>query len=186
MPLADLLAAIERDAVAERDAVREAAEREAGAIVEAARSEAEAAERELVARALGEAEGDARAVRGRALAASRADLHEAREVALQAAIGVATERLAATRDEPSYPEVFAVLVRECRDALPEGRILRIDPRDAALARASAPDLEHLASLACWGGCELDDGAGRVARNTLEERLRNAEPAIRLQFGATAT
>jgi hypothetical protein len=40
----------------------------------------------------------------------------------------------------------------------------------------------VAVLDTAGGVELASGDGRTVRNTLEERLANAEPALRLLFG----
>jgi vacuolar-type H+-ATPase subunit E/Vma4 len=51
-------------------------------------------------------------------------------------------------------------------------ITRIDPRDEALAPQGESTLET------WGGVELEAADGRVVRNTLEERLRRAEPELR--------
>ena len=56
------------------------------------------------------------------------------------------------------------------------RVLRVDPRDADLAGGVAPGLRVDATLDTWGGVELASDDGRTVRNTLEERLANAEPA----------
>ena len=41
------------------------------------------------------------------------------------------------------------------------------------------------TLSSWGGCELDDGQGRVVRNTLEQRLAAAEPELRRLLAASS-
>jgi hypothetical protein len=65
-------------------------------------------------------------------------------------------------------------------------MLRVDPRDAALAADLVAELdarlEIQGTLETAGGVELVRGEDRVVRNTVEERLANAEPALTLLFG----
>jgi vacuolar-type H+-ATPase subunit E/Vma4 len=111
-------------------------------------------------------------------------LRSARARAYDETLDAVRVRLAALRDDPSYPRVLAALVAECRSTLAEGHILRVDPRDEPLVRGVDHDLTVEHSLSTWGGCELDDGQGRVARNTLEQRLAVAEPELRRLLGAS--
>ena len=71
-----------------------------------------------------------------------------------------------------------------RPAQPRG--LRVDPRDEALvseiARRARPRVEVSAQLEALGGIEAASADGRSVRNTLEERMANAEPALRILFG----
>ena len=81
------------------------------------------------------------------------------------------------------------LLAEALGALPSGRRVLVDPRDEDLARRTAAEL-HVdllvePVLTTWGGVLLDGGEGRVARNTLEERFANAEPALRLALARIA-
>ena len=73
------------------------------------------------------------------------------------------------------------LLAESRTALPEGRELHVDHRDAGLAASLAGDLRVVLTLATWGGVELAGDDGRTARNTLEERLANADHLLRGRF-----
>jgi hypothetical protein len=69
-------------------------------------------------------------------------------------------------------------VVESRAALPSAGVLRVDPRDADLARDVAAGLRIEPTLDTWGGVELAGDDGRTLRNTLEERLANAELLVR--------
>jgi vacuolar-type H+-ATPase subunit E/Vma4 len=53
---------------------------------------------------------------------------------------------------------------------------------AELVQESGADLAVEPSLETLGGLVLESGDGRVARNTFEERLSNAEPRLRLWYG----
>jgi V/A-type H+/Na+-transporting ATPase subunit E len=57
-------------------------------------------------------------------------------------------------------------------------VLRIDPRDADLAGGVAQGLRVEPTLDTWGGVELASNDGRTVRDTLEERLANAELLLR--------
>ena len=78
------------------------------------------------------------------------------------------------------------LLREGLAALPTATVLRVDPRDermaADLLAELGVDLEIVGALESAGGVELAQGVDRVVRNTVEDRLANAEPALRLLFG----
>ncbi|GIF00917.1 hypothetical protein [Paractinoplanes rishiriensis] len=58
----------------------------------------------------------------------------------------------------------------------------MDPHDADLATSMAGDLRVVAVLDTWGGLELAGDDGRTIRNTLEERLANADLELRGRFG----
>jgi vacuolar-type H+-ATPase subunit E/Vma4 len=181
MALDDLLRAIE----AEADEERLRAEREkaasAVAIVDAARRKAAATEAQLIRAA--EAESRAAAERVRAVARLRAadTVRTAREEAYVSLLGRVRQELGALRGSPAYQGVFAALLNESRAALPDARELRVDRRDRELAGSMAGDLRVVAVLDTWGGLELAGEDGRTVRNTLEERLSNADPLLRGRF-----
>jgi vacuolar-type H+-ATPase subunit E/Vma4 len=189
MALDDLLRAIESDAAAERaQADRETAS-EATAIVQRARRQASELEADLSARP--EAEARAQADRARALARLDASgaVRLAHEEAFASVVTGVRGELAALRDTSGYPELFRALLAECRAALPAGRRLRVDRRDLGLATPLAAGLDVDPVLDTWGGVELASNDGRIVRNTVEERLANAEPLLRRRFAqwlATAT
>lgn len=181
MALDDLLRAIEVEADEERllaDQERSAA---ATAIVEAARQEAASLKAELTGAP--ETEAQAEAERERALARLQAAgaVRAAREDAFVSLLGRIREELAALRATDLYPAVFRALLGESRVALPAGRVLRVDRHDAALAASMAGDLQVVATLDTWGGVELAADDGRTIRNTLEERLANADQMLRGRF-----
>jgi vacuolar-type H+-ATPase subunit E/Vma4 len=181
MALEDLLRAIE----AEADEERLRAEREkaasATAIVEAA--EREAADLEARLTAAPEAQSRAAADRVRAMARLRAAaaVRAAREEAYVSLLDRVREELAAVRGSAAYPVVFRALLDESRTALPGAVELRVDGRDAELAESMAGGLRVAAVLDSWGGVELAGDDGRTVRNTLEERLANADMLLRGRF-----
>jgi vacuolar-type H+-ATPase subunit E/Vma4 len=181
MALEDLLRAIE----AEADEERRRAEREraasATAIVEAAGREAA----DLTARltAAPEKQSVAAADRVRAMARLRAAaaVRAAREEAYVSVLNRVREQLAALRGSPRYPAVFRALLDESRAALPDAGEVRVDGRDAELAESMTGGLRVVAGLNTWGGLELAGDDGRTVRNTLEERLANADLLLRGRF-----
>jgi len=181
MALEDLLRAIEDEADEERLLADRAKSAAATAIVEAARQEAAAVEAELTRaperEALAEAEGERAQARLQAVDTVRV----AREAAFVSLLDRIRDELAALRGSDGYPAVFRALLGESRAALPEGRLLRVDRRDADLAASLAGDLQVVATLDTWGGVELAGDDGRTIRNTLEERLVNADPLLRGRF-----
>ena len=94
--------------------------------------------------------------------------------------GVRAE-LAGLRATGAYPDLFRALLAEARAALPEAHELRVDRRDVELARPLAGGLRLDPTLETWGGVELVSDDGRTVRNTVEERLANAELLLRRRF-----
>jgi vacuolar-type H+-ATPase subunit E/Vma4 len=186
MALADLLGAIEAEADAERARAHSQAAAAAATLVERARRDANALEADLAD--AGAADGDAAAGHERALARldASAAMRSAREEAFVSLVTGIRAELAAARETSAYPTLFEALVAECRTALPSARELRIDPRDAGLAGALARGLRVEPVLDTWGGVELASDDGRVIRNTLEERLTNAEPLLRERLAQRLT
>jgi V/A-type H+-transporting ATPase subunit E len=186
MALEELLASLETEAAEETARLESATQLEADRIVEEARAEARA----LRGRTPRDGEGEALEEAGRRRAGARleaaAALREAHEEAFQAFLEDVRAHLAGVRERPGYPAVLAALAREGLAALPAASSLRVDPRDEAPARELLGELgaslELEVTLETAGGVELVSGDGRTARNTLEERLENAEPALRVLFG----
>jgi V/A-type H+/Na+-transporting ATPase subunit E len=178
MALEDLLRAIEAEADADRARAADDAAAAAAAVIERARRDANALETELAD--AGVAQGQAASARERALARldAAATIRSAREEAFVSLISGIRAELAAVRKTSAYPELFHALVAESRAALPAAGVLRVDPRDADLAGGVAPGLRIEATLDSWGGVELASDDGRTVRNTLEERLANAELLLR--------
>ena len=181
MALDDLLRAI----AAEADEERLLADREkaasATAIVDAARREAAALQAQLTMAP--EAQSLAAAERVRAMARLQAadTVRVAREQAYASLLGLVREELSELRGSAAYPEVFRAFLDESRAALPNAGELRVDRRDAGLAASMAGDLRVVAVLDTWGGLELAGDDGRTIRNTLEERLANADLVLRERF-----
>jgi vacuolar-type H+-ATPase subunit E/Vma4 len=178
MTLADLLQAIEADAAAERARADREAAAEATAIVEQARAQAAELAAELAAEPEGAAREEAERTRALARMDASAAVRSAREEAFSSLLAGIGAELAALRGAASYPELFRSLLAQSRAALPAARALRVDPRDLGLARELAAGLRVDPVLDTWGGLELAGNDGRTIRNTLEERLANAEPLLR--------
>jgi V/A-type H+-transporting ATPase subunit E len=184
MALNDILEAIGADATAEATELRSRTEHE----IEAIRSQgADVAERlRLDASTAREEEtaDAARVIRNRARLEVSRQLRKSREAVYQSALAQVEAQLALLREDERYPRVFVDLVEESRQALPNGEVLRIDPRDLHLAQPVVEDDPRLtieASLSTWGGVELwaQDG-GRVL-NTIETRLERAGRHLRQAF-----
>jgi len=186
MALAELLAALETEAATEAARVDDEAATEARQIVEAARAEAHAIE-ERTARSAADSLERELAQRGAAarLAAARL-LREAREESFRTLLAQVRERVRTLRDDGAYPDVLRTALRESVAALPDATTLRVDPRDERLAAelvdSLGVNLTVVPTLEAAGGVELLSDSGRSVRNTLDERLANAQPALRLLFG----
>jgi vacuolar-type H+-ATPase subunit E/Vma4 len=181
MALADLLRAIEADADAERARADREAALEAAAIVERARLEAAELEAGLAAAPESEARADAERARAGARLEASGAVRAAREDAFAALLDGIRAELGALRGSAAYAALFAALLAESRAALPGASTLRVDPRDVDLATPLARGLRVEPALDTWGGVELASDDGRTVRNTLEERLANAELLLRYRF-----
>ncbi len=186
MALADLLTALQAEAAEEAAHLESQALAEASRIVDDARAEAHAIE---TRHALAGAEDLRReAARRRALArlAGSAGVRRAREESFRRLLEELQARLATERESHAYPAVLRALIEESLAALPGATELRVDPRDLQLAADVAGELgvalQLAATIETSGGVELVAGDGRIVRNTLEERLANAESPLRLLFG----
>ncbi len=186
MALKDLLTALEADAAAETDRLRAETDAEASRIVESAELEARAFEQDAaqaddadLARTLAHRRSEARL----AADAVRRDAYESSVATL---LGALRERLDALRGTDEYRAVFRALLEESVAALPAASLLRVDPRDAQLARDVVRELdlrrEADAGVETIGGVEAVADDGLTVRNTLEERLRNGEAALRVLAG----
>jgi V/A-type H+/Na+-transporting ATPase subunit E len=186
MALADLLKAIESEADADRARAAEEAAAAAAAVVEDARLDADALKATLTDE--GAAEGRGAAAHELALARldAAATIRSAREKAFVSLLSGIRAELAAVRETSAYPKLFHALVSESRAALPDAWELHVDPRDADLAGGSATGLRVEPKLDTWGGVELASDDGRTVRNTLEERLANAELLLRERLAQRLT
>jgi vacuolar-type H+-ATPase subunit E/Vma4 len=181
MALVDLLNAIETDAAAERAQADREAAAEATAIVERAIQQARALEAELAAAPEPEARAEAERTRALARLDASGAIRSAREEAFASLLTEIRVELAALRGTAAYPELFRALLAESRSALPAARELRVDHRDVDLAMTLAGGLHVEPTIDTWGGLELAGDDGRTIRNTVEERLANAELPLRRRF-----
>jgi V/A-type H+-transporting ATPase subunit E len=181
MALDDLLRAIEADAAAERARADRETASEATAIVQRARRQASELEAELSATPQAEARAEAEGARALARLDASGAVRLAQEEAFATLVTGIRAELAALRNTSGYPELFRALLAESRAALPAARRLRVDRRDLDLATPLAGGLDVDPALDTWGGVELASDDGRIVRNTVEERLANAELLLRRRF-----
>jgi V/A-type H+-transporting ATPase subunit E len=186
MTLVDLLAGMEAEAAEEAARLEADARAEADGLVEAARAEARTLREQAALAGEGELEREAEQRRALARLAAAAAVREAHEQAFRETLAEVRVALEALRESERYPVVLRALIRESLAALPAATVLRVDPRDERLAGKLlgelGVELQVVAALETAGGVELQHGDGRAVRNTVEERLANAEPALRLLFG----
>ena len=181
MALDDLLRAIEAEADEERLLADRERAASAAALVEAARREAAALQAQLAEAPEGESLAAAERVRAVARLQAAAAVRVAHEEAYASLLDRVREELSVLRGSAAYPGVFRALLNESRAALPDAGELRVDRLDADLAISTAGDLRVVAVLDTWGGMELAGDDGRTIRNTLEERLANADLVLRGRF-----
>ena len=186
MALADLLSALEAEAAGEAERLRAETEAEAAGIVESAEREARSLELRAAQAAEAELVRELEQRRSEARLAAAAALRAAREACAEALLTALRRRLDAFHETDAYPALLRALIEESLAALPDASVLRIAPRDTQLAHEVVRDLrlglEPKPELSTAGGVEVATNDGRTVRNTLEERLRNAEPALRLLIG----
>jgi V/A-type H+-transporting ATPase subunit E len=186
MALSDLLAGLEAEAAAERAGLEAETSAEVIRIDEAAQAEARLLEGEALRTSEDEVRREAEARRARARLAAAAAVRQARDDSFRDCLEIVRGRLEVVRTSSTYPAVFRALLRESLAALPTATVVRVDPRDERLAThvlaELGVDLELVGALQTAGGVELARGEDRAVRNTVEDRLANAEPALRLLFG----
>jgi V/A-type H+-transporting ATPase subunit E len=186
MALSELLAGLKAEAAAEQAKLDAETRAEAARIRAAAEAEARTLREEALRAAEAELRVEAERRRARARLAAAATVREAHEEAFGELLAEVRLRLGAIRDSASYPPVLRALLRESLSALPGATVVRVDPRDepsaAGLLAELDVELELAGTLETAGGVELTRGTDLVVRNTFEERLANAEPALRLLFG----
>jgi V/A-type H+/Na+-transporting ATPase subunit E len=184
--LEELLAALGAEAAEESARADRSARDEAARMVAAARIEAQAIEEEAIRNDETELALMAEQRRAQARGAAAAALRGAREELFGALLSELRGRVAGLRSSALYRTVMRSLVRECMAALPAATALRVDPRDEALVSEIVAELglavEVSAQIQVLGGIEAWSPDGRRVRNTLEERMANAEPALRILLG----
>ena len=186
MSLVDLLAGLEAEAAVETARLEAEARVEEDRILDEARAEARSIEEQAARAVEDELRPEAEHRRALARLAAANAVREAREEAFREFRAEVRAQIGALRDGAAYPSVLRARIRESLVALPAATVLRFDPRDERLAADLLDELdanlEVRATLETAGGVELEPGDGRTVRNTFEERLANAEPALRLLFG----
>jgi V/A-type H+-transporting ATPase subunit E len=186
MALSELLAGLKAEAAAEEAQLDAETRAEAARIHAAAEAEARTLHEDALRAADAELRLEAERRRAQARLAAAATAREAHEEAFRELLAEVRLRLESLRASSSYPSVLRALLRESLSALPAATVVRVDPRDERLASdllaELGVELTLDATLQAAGGGELTRGTDRAVRNTVEERLANAEPALRLLFG----
>ena len=182
MTLADLLAGLRSEAEAETALLEAETREQANRIRAAARAEASVLREQIVLAAEDDIRKEADRRRAAARLAVAASVRVVREELFLDFRATVSRRLDELREDERYPAVLRALLEESLAALPAATSLRVDSRDERLARQLLAErgvkLELAASLKTAGGLELADGRERVVRNTVEERVANAEAVLR--------
>jgi vacuolar-type H+-ATPase subunit E/Vma4 len=184
--LEDILATLNRESADEVAQVSAHAEAAVTEIMKTAHEEAARVERAAASARDVRLAAEAEVVRSHALLNVDRRLRETREALYQEVLSRARDRLARHRRDAGYRVTLRALLSECLAFLPEGSVVRTDPRDVDLVRELLHDLELAAevepSLDTWGGIEMGDGSGAAVRNTLEQRFDRASAELRRRVG----
>jgi V/A-type H+/Na+-transporting ATPase subunit E len=185
MALSDLLAGLKAEAAAEADRLDAETREELARIDAAAHADARLFHEQSLRAVEDDLRPEAETRRARARLAAAAVVRQAREDAFDECLVEVRRRLETVRESSTYRTVLRALLRESLVALPAATVLRVDPRDERLAADLLAELdvelELFATLQTAGGVELARGEDRVALNSVEERVANAEPRLRLLF-----
>ena len=191
MSLEHILAAIEDETAAQVAQIESESLREATAILDKALTQVRSLEAEAASARDDELLTAAARHRNQARIQASTHLMHTREAVYQRVAQEARDRLAALRDQESYPSILRLLLEEALAVLPaidhpHQIVIRTDPQDADQASRILAEMGVAAdtvsldpSLETWGGVEVASDDGRiVARNTLEARMERAEPHLR--------
>jgi vacuolar-type H+-ATPase subunit E/Vma4 len=186
MTLVDLLAGLEAEAAAETARLEAETREEADRIVAAARAEAQVLREQAAHAGEGELQREAEQRRALARLSAAAVVREANEESFGSFLAEVRARLDAVRERPGYRSLLRALILQSLATLPAATVVQVDSRDERLAKDVLGELgteaQVVAALETAGGVALTQGDGRTVRNTVEERLANAQPALRLLFG----
>jgi V/A-type H+/Na+-transporting ATPase subunit E len=184
MGLEDILAAMEADAAAEREAILSSAKQEAEQIVARAREAAVTARSRAAEAELRRLRSDqARRLNDARLGGLR-EVAAAREQLLEGSFAACVSELQSIRSSPGYETTLGQLLDEALDEIGDHAVsVQVDPRDEGIVRRLLSDRgvsAHLSPcLGCAGGLDLASEDGRiVVRNTLERRLGRAREMLR--------
>lgn len=183
MAVAEVLRALEAEASARFERIRQRAENEARALLKAA----EDRRRPLEAEAMAKTRLALVAERARRMTRARFAVHRevtlAKEALIDRVFQEVRQGLEQVRRLPAYPAAFRALAREALQGVKgEVRVL-VHDKDAELCREVLAELsveaEIVPGLQTAGGLRIEVGDGRVViDNTLEARLAKAEHCLR--------
>ena len=180
MAIEDMFRALEEQAEAECETIRE----DASAQVDAVRREAEDKATQIKARRLEEAEAVARSKASHAVNAARLankkDVAALKGNAVSDVFEAARERLTAVRSGEGYEKLFTVLLDQALECADGECDVLVDPADVELANRIVPALGRngisvKGEISTAGGVVVTTDDGRIIhRNTLEDRLEKAK------------
>ncbi len=178
MAIEDILHALEEQAQADIDAVKNEAAEHASMIIADAESEAARIRDGHVRQVERVAQAEASKVTNAARLEAKMIVSSARGGALDEAFEAARARLAGARDDAGYDVLFDALVREALEGIGGEVVVHVDPQDAARAQRSLASAGVVATietdLSSAGGLVVEANGGRVLRrNTLEDRLERS-------------
>lgn len=194
MTLDHILSAIEDEAASKIAEIEKESLLEATAILDKARDQVRHVEAEAACAQDAELRADVARTLNRAQVEATTHVMRSREAVFQRALDEAKTLLANLSSREQYPSILRALSAEALSAMPggflsgpaDGVVVRVSPRDADLLRSLLASEQlsdsHLSIepvLDTWGGVVVADARGRIViDNTLERRLRRAEPHLR--------
>ncbi|AFZ67833.1 V-type ATP synthase subunit E [Deinococcus peraridilitoris] len=169
---------LENEARAEIEQIRAEGRARAQEIIRAAQERAQAQVESQKRTLDGQLQaGLVRARSGANLEVSAARL-SASDTGLQRAFDLAAEQLRGVTSAPEYREILSRLISEVRSTLGTVEAIEVNPREAAIAREVAPDLEVRENPAIEGGVRgITRGGKSGVTNTLLGRLARVRESI---------
>jgi len=190
MAYENLLKSVEESAEEKERELRENAQKQADVI----RSEARKLAEEIRERTIQEAENAAQIERNKQMFLAKGRIREQalmnREKMFEAAFEVAGQRLAALRQDDTYPAVFKRLAEETIGAMGDRPlVIHVDVRDVDLCKKTLATIkagcEIVPDLECMGGLAASSPDGLITiSNTIESRLERVQEHMRLEIYAT--
>lgn len=185
MSVEDIIAALEKEAQAQRQEITTRAKKQAKQIIGEAEVESRAIGQDHGERLIGRAENEAIRLLHQADSERQTSLAQARETLVEKALETARSKLAAVTESSAYPALFMALTAEAWEAaasLSGDRVVVVNEKDFALAERTLNELSLKAEIRTdniqGGGLVImsKDGRRKLA-NTLLGRLDRAAPML---------
>lgn len=185
MAIADILQALEEQAMADIEAVLTEAREHASLITKQGEAEAAGIHDGFVKQVERNATSRASKIVNAARLEAKMAVSSARGDGLEQVFAQARQALSNVRQGGSYDRLFAALAAQAMDGMGGQVVIRIDPADEQRARTAAAaagvDASVVADLSSAGGLIVEGNNGRIVRrNTLEDRLERSRQSVQTE------